>query len=123
MQNFAVKLQASYEHSLGDSWKENPKLLHRYIRSKKTAALTVGPLKLPSGRFCSDPKTISECLALSFSSVFCNDTPAKQQPHQVFDGQIPDLQFTVADVQALIGCVDSNSAMGPDEIHPLVLKR
>ena len=121
--NFAVKSQASYEHGLIDSWKENPKLLHRYIRSKKTAAVTVGPLKLPSGRFCSDPKTISECLALSFSSVFCNDTPAKQQPHQVFDGQIPDLQFTVADVQALLGCIDGNSAMGPDEIHPLVLKQ
>ena len=121
--NYAVKSQAKYEHGLIDAWRENPKLLHRYIRSKKVAAVTVGPLKLSGGRICSDPKTISECLALSFSSVFCGEAPANQQPHQMFDGQISDVQFTVADVHALLLSIDGNSAMGPDGIHPLVLKR
>ena len=115
-----MKSQASYGHSLVHTWKENPEFLHRYIGSKKTAAVTVGPLKLPSGRICSNPKTIRECLAFSFSSVCCNDTSAKQQPQQVFHGQISDMLLTVADAQALPGCTDGDSAMGPDEIRPLV---
>ena len=43
--NFSAQSQSNYENNLVEDWKENPKLLHSYVRSKKSAPVTVGPLK------------------------------------------------------------------------------
>ena len=119
---FEVKSQAQYENGLIDRFKENPKLLHSYISSKKSNPSSVGPLKPPSGELCSDPLAVAECLASSFSSVFCKVTPTCQEPHQVHDGHIDPVNVSVEGVESRLLSLDSNTAMGPDGIHPLVLK-
>ena len=119
---FEVKSQAQYENGLIDRFKENPKLLHSYISSKKSNPSSVGPLKLPSGELCSDPLAVAECLAASFSSVFCKGTPMCQESHQVHDGHIDPVNVSAEGVEARLLSLDSNTAMGPDSIHPLVLK-
>lgn len=120
---FAVTSQGRYEAGLIDVWKENPKLFHSYIRSKKTGAVSVGPLKFPDGQVSGDPKLMSECLASSFCSVYTSLTPTHQEPHQLYGGEIPNLEFSAGDVHALLSGLDGNSAMGPDQIHPLLLKK
>lgn len=120
---FAVRSQADYEAGLIDVWRENPKLFHSYVRSKKAAAVTVGPLKLTDGQLSGDPALMSECLASSFSSVFCSRIPAYQEPHQLHDALLSDLRICVSEVHALLCGLDGNSAMGPDLLHPLLLKK
>ena len=119
---FEVRSQACYENGLIDRFRENPKLLHSYINSKKSAPSSIGPLKLPNGELCSDPLAVSECLASSFASVFCKDIPANQEPHQVYDGHIDTISVTTEEVQTSLLSLDQNTAMGPDGIHPMVLK-
>ena len=122
LRRFEVQSQATYENSLIDRFRENPKLLHSYVHSKKSATSSIGPLKLPNGGFCSDPVTMSECLASSFSSVFSKRTPTQQEPHQVYPGHIGHINLNVDSVEARLLSLDPNSAMGPDGIHPMVLK-
>ena len=122
LRKFEVHCQADYENSLIDRFRENPKLLHSYVQSKKTIPTSIGPLKLPSGELCSDPLAMSDCLASSFASVFCKEVPIDQEPHQVFDGHIEPISISVDDVKAQLLALDTNSAMGPDGIHPTVLK-
>ena len=83
---------------------------------------SVHPPKLPSGELCSDPLAVAECLAASFSSVFCKGTPMCQESHQVHDGHIDPVNVSAEGVEARLLSLDSNTAMGPDSIHPLVLK-
>ena len=120
--NFEARSQATYENSLIDRFRENPKLLHSYVRSKKSFPTSVGPLKLPSGELCSDPQAMSKHLASSFASVFSKEVPNSQEPHQTFDGHIAPFNLTVEMVQEQLKSLDTNSAMGPDGIHPMVLK-
>lgn len=122
LRNFEVRSQANYENSLIDRFRENPKLLHSYIRSKKSVPSSIGPLKLPSGDLCSDPLAMSKCLASSFASVFCREVQNNQEPHQLYDGHIDPIHISVDDVKAQLITLDINAAMGPDRIHPMVLK-
>ena len=105
-----------------DKFSESPKLLHSYIRSKKVAPMAVGPLKLATGQLSSDPVVMSEVLASSFASVYTKQSPAVQEPHQTFDGLIEPIRVTVDDIITQLCVLDVHSAMGPDFIHPLLLK-
>ena len=122
VRNFSTQSQARYEHSLIEKWKDNPKLLHAYIRSKKSVPTTVGPLRLNDHSVSSDPQLMSECLAQAFCSVYTRGEPVNQAPHQRHDDHLQDIQLTVGDVKTLLAATDGNSAMGPDGLHPLVLK-
>ena len=122
VRNFEVVSQASYEHSMIGRFCECPKLLHSYIRSKKVAPLAVGPLKVSTGQLSSDPVVMSETLASSFASVYVKQTPAVQEPHQTFDGLIEPISITIEHVVSHLRTLDTNSAMGPDFLHPQVLK-
>ena len=122
VRNYCTQSQARYEHSLIEKWKDNPKRLHAYIRSKKSAPTTVGPLKLKDNTVSSDPKAMSECLAEAFCSVYTQGEPDNQAPHQVHDSDMPEMQLSVEEVRTLLRETDGNTAMGPDGLHPLILK-
>ena len=109
LRKFEVRSQACYENGLIDRFRENPKLLHSYINSKKSAPSSIGPLKLPNGELCSDPLAVSECLASSFASVFCKDIPANQKPHQVYDGHIDTISVTTEEVQTSLLSLGQNN--------------
>ena len=119
---FSAHSQSNYEDNLVEDWKEAPKLLHSYVRSKKSSPVTVGPLRLPDGSMCTDPQEMSEFLAGAFGSVYRADIPQVQEEHQTSDDLIPPLTFSQEEVKALLVNIDGSSAMGPDELHPLVLK-
>ena len=105
-----------------ENWKDAPKLLHAYVRSKKSAPVTVGPLRTADDRMCSDPQEMSECLATAFSSVYRSDIPQVQEPHQTSEQLMSPLTISVDDVRTLLSNIDGNSAMGPDGLHPLLLR-
>ena len=119
---FDIQSQSRHEHSLIERFKENPKFLHAYIRGKKTAQSCVGPLRLPDGELCSEPSNLNEYFASAFCDVYTSRVPTQQQPHQTHQGYINDMQVTIDTVEALLQNIDVNTAMGPDGIHPMVLK-
>ena len=120
---YTIQRQINYEQSLVDSLVSNPKVFHAYIRNKKVGRVGVGPLTSPEGRVVTDPLEMSEIFAAAFSSVYSQGTPANQFSHQFFDGTI--LYDVIIGRQAVINAIsklNSNSAMGPDELHPFLLK-
>ena len=68
---------------------EAPKRLHAYVRSKKSASVTVGPLRSPDGLMCTDSQEMAECLASAFGSVYRSDIPQVQEAHQTGNCLIP----------------------------------
>ena len=120
--SFAVRAQADYEMKLIARAKQNPKLLHSHIRNKKVGRLSVGPLRLGSGQLSEDPVAMAECFAESFAAVYSHSSPDNPAPHQHHDKLIGDITITTSAVKAVLEGLDGNSAMGPDGIHPLLLK-
>ena len=79
--HFELQEQARYEESLLSRLKENPKLIHSYIRSKKVGQPAVGPLKLHSGTMTDNSLQMAECFASSFASVYISKEPENPEPH------------------------------------------
>ena len=120
--DFSVRSQAAYENSLIVRLPDNPKLLHSYIRNKKVGRPTVGPIKLSSGELSDDAGVMAEALADAFSAVYTRDLPLNPAQHQAFDGSIRTIPLSVDIVMKALQGLDGNSAMGPDGLHPLLLK-
>ena len=119
--SFAVRSQAEYESKLVTRSKQNPKLLHSYIRGKKVGRPSVGPLTC-SGQLSGDPAVMAECLAESFVSVFNHVSPPNPVPDKHLTEQACDVYFTTDSVRMALQGLDGNSAMGPDNIHPFLLQ-
>ena len=128
------------EETLIDISKENPILLHSYFHHKKVGCFSAGPLKLPSGALNDDDQMMSECVAVAsvfgegavcysrFPSkladpVYTCQTPTNPSPHQTCPGRLPPLTITRDAVLASLLELDSASSMGPDELHPHLLKQ
>ena len=122
LRSFGVRSQCDYESSLIDRSRDNPKLLHSYVRNKKICRPTVGPLLVRTDYLTDDATIMAELFASSFASVFTTVTPANPSPHQVFDGTLSQVVITQEGVRSALKDLDSSSAMGPDEMHPHVLK-
>ena len=122
LRSFAIRSQIDYEKTLLLKMKENPKLLHSYLRHKKQFRSSVGPLKLSSGSTTDDPRTMADSFVESFASVFATTDPPNPFPHQTCDVELEGILFTPEDVDGVLSHLDVNSAMGPDGLHPHLLK-
>ena len=120
--NFAVSSQIGYERSLADQLTHSPRLFHSYIRRKKVGQPQVGPIRLPTGALTSDSATMAEALAGAFAGVYARDSSLVPAEHRVFNGSMSDLIFSVGDVCRLLNGLDGGSSVGPDGLHPLLLK-
>ena len=65
---------------------------------------------------------MAECFAESFAAVFNRIPPGNPAPHQHHNELICDIEITTDAVRTALQGLDGNSAMGPDNIHPLFLK-
>ena len=122
LRSFASISQIEYEKSLIARSKDNPKLLHSYIRNKKQFRSSVGPLHLGSNAVTDVPKEMADCFLDAFSSIHTTTIPANPAPHQRCGAVLDDVTFSPADVYATLSGLDPNSAMGQDGLHPQLLK-
>jgi hypothetical protein len=120
--NFVRHSRAQYEQHLADKLADAPKLFHAYIRRKKVGCLSVGPLRLANGDLVDEPAEMCEVFADSFASVFVDVVPVNQAPGQVHAGRLDNFTITVGEVHGMLLALDSSSAVGPDGIHPNLLK-
>ena len=119
---FHLRSQAQYESSLIRRMKENPKLFHSYIRHKKVGRTSVGPLYMSTGDLSDSPQDMVESFSQAFSSVYTSHSLPTPAPFQHSDSIMPDIVVQVEQVQALLESLDPFTAVGPDRIHPRVLK-
>ena len=122
VKNFALNAQKSYERSLVEQLKSNPKLFHGYIKHRKVGRPSVGPIRADDGELSDDPAIMSECFANAFSSVYVTSIPSNDCLHQNFSGSISNLLITPATVAACLEDLQPNSTMGDDGLHPRLLK-
>ena len=120
--NYQVSCQSSYEFSLSCKFKEKPKLFHHYIRSKKVGAPKVGPLRLHDGTISDDGGTMAELFSRAFASVFSNVVPASPVPHVSYTGTIDSINIDLDEVEQELCELDDGGSMGPDDLHPCLLK-
>ena len=120
--NFSVKQQISFEGRLVGLIRDQPKKFHQYIRSKKVGRPSVGPLRLSSGKISGDFQEMASEFANSYSSVYFTEPLPFPFPHQKCELRMRDIVFSPCDVDDVLASLDGSSSMGPDGIHPLLLK-
>ena len=114
--------QIEYESTLMRDYKEYPKRFHHYVRSRKVGRPNVGPLLLSSGATSGDFLEMAEEFASSFSSVYLTAPLDHPFPHQFSDSMLDDVEIRFEEVQATLAALNGSSAMGPDGLHPVLLK-
>ena len=117
-----VAEQSSYEHHLIAQRNTKPKLFHSYIRNKKVSRPTVGPLKI-NNSLSDDPLQMSNQFVDAFVTVFTTGNPVNPYPHQCSNYNISTVKLTVAEIELLLKNLNTDSAMGPDNLHPILLQR
>lgn len=121
IKNYIFAQRCSYEEHLVGLVKGNPKPFHSYIRKKKRHRPSVGPLKI-GNKLSADEKDMAECLVTNFKSVFVEETPPNPAPHQIANSNILNIQFSQEEIEKVLMQLDPNTSMGPDGVHPLLLK-
>ena len=120
--NFHISSRVEYERSLIDRIKEYPKTFHSYIRSKKVGNPIVGPLRSTAGFIITNCATLSESFAGEFASIWRDPLPLMQDYHCSFLGNFGSIQILHDCVRNKLSQLDVSSSMGPDGMHPMLLK-
>ena len=108
-----------------DCYTDEPKLFHSYIWHKKRGRIAVGPLKLkelPCGNLVNGSYEMAELLVDTFSSVFVEGVLEYSALHQIFDGAMNNVEINVERVCSVLRSLTAGSAMGPDDVHPRLLR-
>ena len=126
-QEAEFKAKVKYENKLVKSLKGNGKPLFRYLKSKNKVNKSVSSIKGIDGSLSSTPKDSAEALADFFESVFINEPygPLPKECYHKYTNEIMDMKSVTIDtntVSSILKGLDCSKAMGPDNIHPKLLK-
>ena len=118
--SFSKSIQ--YEKDILAQSRLHPKIFHSYIRNKKIGRPKIGPLKLPDGIIVSNNCKMADTFLDAFSSVQAASDPSRPAEHQQYFGNLSRIVISEDVVLDVLSHLDPCSAMGPDGIHPRVLK-
>ena len=120
------KAKRDFERYVAENSKDNPKLFWSYSRRKLKAKTGIAPLledkeKKESLKFDDEEK--ANILCNQFSSVFSVE-PEGDIPKIAdrTESKILELEITVETVLEALQRLNVNKSMGPDGIHPRLLK-
>lgn len=115
-----------HEQKIVKNLKKNCKPLFRYFKSKSKTRKNVSSLKKESGKLTESPSETAEELANFFQSVhsFEEFGPLHEYCYNnsVVNNIMCELSISVNDVKLLLSKLDVSKSMGPDEVHPKILK-
>jgi hypothetical protein len=115
-----------HEQKIVGNLKNNCKPLFRYFKSKSKTRKTVSSLKNDSGKLTESPPETAEVLASFFQSVHSFEEFGPLHEYCYNNSELNNvmcgLTVSSVDVKLLLSKLDTSKSMGPDEIHPKILK-
>ncbi|CAM4648647.1 unnamed protein product [Lepidochelys kempii] len=121
--NYIRRAKSHLELQLARDVKSNKKGFFRYVGNKKKAKESVGPLLNEGGNLVTEDVEKANVLNAFFASIFTNKVSSQTAALGITkwgrDGQ-PSVEIEV--VRDYLEKLDVHKSMGPDELHPRVLK-
>lgn len=115
-----------HEQKIIKNLKNNCKPLFRYFKSKSKTRKNVSSLKKESGKLTASPSETADELANFFQSVHSFEEFGPLHDYCYNNSDINNvmcgLSTSEEDVKMLLSKLDVSKSMGPDEIHPKILK-
>ena len=122
-----LKEKQKYEKKIVGCLKTNTKPFFRYLRSKNTLRKTVKELIGSNGVSSKTPQETADILLDFFQSVFKAESfgPLPQKCYEstnLLDEPMAKPQIDSTKVKKLLSNLNASKSMGPDNIHPKLLK-
>ena len=132
-----------FERNLCKRVKKNPKAFYMYVNNKTKCRSRISKLKSEKGTVITDNQEMSDVLNDFFQSVFVKEEDKyliwfNDFMHCIYGNEVnepfdltghfdenkilDDIFFSPIDIKKLLLAVNPNKSMGPDEVHPRVLK-
>ena len=113
--------ERSYEKSIVEKCKEQPKLLHKFINRKIKPKETIERLKGECGMI-EDPKSLADLMNSSFQQVFTTESTFEEP--QVDDERdcMDEIIVSKQEIHKLMEELEDGKAMGPDGVSGSILK-
>ncbi len=116
-----------YEEDIVERARRKPKILHSYVRQRQSAPERIHGLMDTAGKLNMDDNAICRILNSSFQTVFIQEPPGELPSFPDRPGMVPinldsHSLFEINDIMRRLEELDENKAIGPDDIHPRVLK-
>ena len=118
------KAKYEYERDLASKIKTDNKLFWSYVRSKTKTKSSLGELEMPSGDLTSDSQEKANILNKFFVSVFENEGNENLPDFQDRPFIEPlHLEIKERNLEKAIDKVKETKSKGPDNIHPMLIKK
>ena len=125
--NVELGAKLKYEKKIVSALKRNSKPYFRYLRSKNKIRKTVNELEDKEGKRSKTPLGTAETLLEFFQSVFMNESsgPLPEKCYvsdSVLNRDMTRPNICESQIKKLLQNLKENKAMGPDNLHPKLLK-
>ena len=114
----------TYEEKLVKKFKNNPKALYSYLKSKQKVKDTISHLVKEDGSVIDSNEDIATALGQFFETTFIEDTYLIDHIPELSEKtmcKLPDITITEQSVLSGLLRLNSNKTPGPDKIHPCLL--
>ncbi|XP_052806388.1 uncharacterized protein LOC128235622 [Mya arenaria] len=123
--DFVKNSKRQYERNISQKAKSEPKQFWRYVKSKTKSRSNISNLKRENGEFVRNDKEKVDLLNEFFTTVFTKeniDTIPDIEDKDV-NSELSSLTVSEEEVLKLLKDIDPSKSMGPDCIHPFLLKK
>ena len=123
VRNLSRKLFEQHEEAVAAASKLNPKRFWNYASARKPGRHSVTRLK-DNDRIIDDPIEIANAVNRQFTSVFTppDNAPLPDPPTYTIITPMPPITVNRVDVEARLKKLNPNKSVGPDGVHPRLLK-